>query len=42
MFGVYSRKIVNMFLVWQVSGFVESFYIRIFSDIIDVIMSTFA
>ena len=35
--GVYSRKIINMFLVSQASGLVENFNTGIFSDILDVI-----
>ena len=35
--GVYSRKIINMFLVSQASGLVENFNTGIFSDTIIVI-----
>ena len=35
--GVCSREIIYMFLVGQVSGFVENFNIEIFSDTINVI-----
>ena len=35
--GVYSREIINIFLVGQVSGLVENFSIGIFSDTIYVI-----
>ena len=35
--GVCSREIIYMFLVSQVSGFVENFNIEIFSDTINVI-----
>ena len=35
--GVYSREIINMFFVSQVSGLVESFDTGIFSDTINVI-----
>ena len=34
---VYSREIINMFLVSQVFGLVKNFNIRNFSDIINVI-----
>ena len=37
MTGVYSREIINMFLVGQVSRPVENFSIGIYSDAIDVI-----
>ena len=36
-FGVYSREIVNMFLVGQVSGLVENFNNGIYSDTMNVI-----
>ena len=35
--GVYSREIINMLLVCQVSGLVENFNIGIFSDILDTL-----
>ena len=35
--SMYSREVINMFLVGQVSGLVENFNIGIFSDTINVI-----
>ena len=35
--GVYSREIINMFLVGQVSGLVENLNIGIYSDTISVV-----
>ena len=35
--GVYSREIINVFLVGQVSGLLENLNIGIFSDTISVI-----
>ena len=34
---MYSREIINMFFVVQVSGLVENFNIGLFSDTMDVI-----
>ena len=35
--GLYSREIINMFLVGQVSGLVENLNIGIYSDTISVV-----
>ena len=35
--GLYSREIINMFLVSEVSGLVRNFYIVIYADTINVI-----
>ena len=37
MTGVYSREIINMFLVGQVSWLVKNFHIGIYSDTVNVI-----